>query len=1286
MVLGLSMVLPSHLTVAATTDLANIPLVNATAAVVLPNVYFILDDSGSMARDYLPDDAGTTNFWKSPHCNGLAYNPATTYSPAVNFDGTYKANSTFTLAWDDGYSTGSGSTNLTGAIYYTYTGTELDMDFKYLAGIPGVFDPTTVFYRECNSVPGPPWSAVIKLAGNTSGSGTVVNSITVGGGPNIMSGPSASSTARDTVGASVRDKINAGTAGYTATYVNGTDELTITTNSSSVGDLVPVVTKASASTNITFAPTAFPSTIGIPKFTQGAPTTAIQKTNYANWYSYYRTRNLMAKTSIGLAFKDIRGWPLDISMVPTDANYFHGRVGYSSISDSSTTTSSTFLPIAEFNTAINTAGASPSHPDNQQKKKFYDNLYAAGGSSTTPLRGALSKAGRYFAGKYNSASSPDPIQYSCQKNFTILITDGYWNTGSDTATYKQNAVDNSLIGNVDGAADVTFPSKDTLGSSGSLADVAYYYYHNDLRPCVGDVLVPTITTTWPSSKCKNNVLPAVSDKDSPTEDVADWQHMVTYTVGLGLNGRLRYDPNYKSETATSLITDYYQITKGTKSWPNPSTADTSTSVIERVDDLWHAAVNGRGQYFSAKNPTALQASLESALSSMAQKVGAGAAAGTSSLNPTAGNNTTFVATYTTVAWSGDVNAYSVDLNTGIPDLNNTKWSASALLAARIQAGGGGESPERKIYTGANPTTGLKDFKWGNLTATEQGFLDNTKLSQYAGWTATQKTAGTGQNMLNYLRGWYQYEEETDAVQLLYRNRKNGPRYNLGDIAHAQPIYVQVPPYSFADDGYMAFKTAKADRPGALYVSSNDGMVHAFRALNPGGSVAGLGEETWAYIPPMVMPNLWRLADTQYPDNHIYFVDGPVAAVDVDFGASGSPDWRTVLLASMGKGGRGYFALDITNPDTPKVLWSFTADPAFSSKPSDGNYSDQNIGYTYGTPLAAKLTDGTWVAVMTSGYNNVPETVPLYTGAPLFGGADGIGRVFVIDMKTGKKIRTISTGVGSVATPSGLGKINTITDNFGGDNTSALAYGGDLYGNMYRFNLNTGTATKLFVGSAAQPITVAPEIGVANNGTTTGGGMVATGQKMIYFGTGRYLGQSDLSDHTVQSVYAIKDNDSGNTITGTSTLIQQTQASAGAAITGGGVDLIAKNGWFFNLKGVGERVALDPQLHLGVLVVLTTIPVDTSDPNTSACSPGGSGMVYQLDYGRGTSFSVTSLSEPPVGVSPQQIQANAATGQAELKKLSILGGGGTLVTTTLMDNPTLGGSSGAARVLWRELTN
>lgn len=735
-------------------------------------------------------------------------------------------------------------------------------------------------------------------------------------------------------------------------------------------------------------------------------------------------------------------------------------------------------------------------------------------------------------------------------------------TGTGTVTLTLTG---TVSGRVDGlSGTVSRPAWDELGASDTLADIAYYYYWNDLRTGAG-------------SKSPNNVPPSGTSKT--LDDIATWQHMTTFTLGMGSGGNVYFEPNYKNETrrpsgAASGQTTFYDLARGSASWPDPTPTEDNT----RIDDLWHAAVNGRGLYFSAQDPSSIQTGLARALQQLSGTTGAASAAATSNLEPVTGDNFAYIASYRTVNWDGQVTASQIDLNTGELSATPT-WIAQGLLDAKASA----SSDTRTIYT-YDPTDNgsggdlLKPFAWGNLTTTEQGYFATSQLTQYASWTAAERTAATGQTLVNYLRGQNGFEANGTNSTQLYRARE----HILGDTVHAQPVYVRSPGFAYLDSGYDAFKAthAVATRANMLYVAANDGMVHAFDAAS--------GAERWAYVPPMVLPSLYKLANSNYSDNHQYFVDATPTAGDVYINGG----WHTILVGGQGAGGRGFYALDITDPTSPKGLWNFTSS------------IDADLGLTFGAPIIAKRpSDGKWVVIVAAGYNSD-------AGLPA---GNGKGYLYVLDAANGNVLS--KTGVPGIDTGAGLTHLSAWADDAVHDNIVSRVYGGDLNGNLWRFALGTDVAhpdavsvTKLI--GVGKPITVKPELGLVNNHYPA-----------VFFGTGRYLGLPDVGDTSQQAVYAVKDDQSGSTVS-VGTLVQQTistlpgNASERTA-TDNSVDWDVKNGWYFNLPDDGERVNVDPRLQLGILTIASNVPVN------DACSAGGYSWLYMVDMATGSYTSTAS---------------------------------------------------------------
>lgn len=1221
---GLFLAAASWPSAAGVTDLGEIPLANSTTTTMLPNIMLDLDTSGSMTWDYMPDyvrftsaqvfvpwcrginstntllvcEPGDPPFFANAF-NGLAYSPNINYGWPVKADGTPLAdgngNTSYVTPWSAVASDGYGVSKIDN---------------------PSAQAPST---SPCKpyAVSGscPTFAATATIALKT------------GYPERVWCNKDNATDCKSSL------FLNTGTNPVTYTYIypNATYKnlkmvygepyyYNVSVEWCKTADNSPYqnygkegscqAKKTSTYKYVRFyawsrqdikSSSTFPSKAASRTDCAGATCTyAEEMSNFANWYAWYRTRIQMAKSAIGLAFKDVRGTPKTGAALladPDDSTFFHGRVGLTTISES------IILNIANF--------------DATQKSSFYTQLAAEVPLGGTPLRTSLAKIGAMYAG--DTSTYNNPLQYSCQKNFAILATDGYWN---DSYTG---------VGDTDGVAGVPQPSLDAKKTKNTLADVAYYYYITDLRPGACDT--PDL--------CTDNVLP--SGTDPKVDDTLKTQHMVTFTVGLGVDGTLTYLDGYK----TSKVGDYNSLVQGTINWPVP-TKDTP----ETIDDLWHAAVNGHGTYFSARDPTALREGLANALGSMKSELGSGAAAATSNLQPTTGDNSIYIATYDTVTWDGEMRSFTVNVSNG--SISSTvNWAAAGMLKAKI--GASGNTDTRKIYTTNGTTMTRTTFDATGLTAAQLALFDKTKLNQYAGWTAGQITTATPALMVDFIRGSDRYEDKDHTTldtdkggyggapdDRLYRSRGQ----ILGDIIHSQPIYVKAPPYSFLDpdynDGPSSFKASNASRAGVLYSAANDGMLHAFNAAT--------GEELWAYVPPIVMPDLWRLASDDYANNHHYFLDGPLVMAD----AKVSGNWKTVLIGALGHGGRGYYALDVTTPTDPKPLWNFTV------------AENVNVGYTYGAPVVTKLANDTWVVVVTSGYNNIPE-------GSNYLAADGKGYVFVLKMDDGTVLKKFPTGAGSASSPSGLAKLNVMVTDFNADNRATGAYGGDLLGNMWHFNLDAadGTAARNLVAfGSTKPIMVSPEIANVN------------GKTVVFFGTGEYLGQTDLSTTGTQSIYAVKD-DGATALSDTSNLEKQTITIGKSGITstvsaGNSVDWTSKFGWYIDLPESGERVNIEPQLYFGTLVMASTVP------SANACEPGGHGWLYQLDYSTGQNVSNvatagTYFKSPIVGLTVAKLPGGTPV-------IYPITADGQPPSPTILNIPTGTSTGGVKRVLWRELAN
>lgn len=1245
-------------------DLATMPLQTSGSGDVKPNLMFVLDNSGSMARDYAPDWANSSTDWlfSNPDYNTQYYDPEVQYTPPLTYQGLAMSNQTnFTAVANQVNELGgvkSGTTNLTSdAFYYAFVPGEY-CSTPNLASCVISRVPTGIYIypadiRWCNprtnaattrTLSGAMRCQKIKNEYSTVNDGNkytelrrpkATYQLTLNKDSNVAASvDSIKINNMELLSSSVdvtrrRDSNELASAVLaamcTSTSVSGRcnlaensvslsgNRLTITTYAGDPVNLASPIQVVMSGGSFVATPPANTSSdipgsmvyvsINSSVSSYSAPGANVkgsdrsdcagvtcnyteEMTNYANWWAYYRTRLQSMKTAASQAFKAL------------DSRY---RVGFMTIN----APDDNYLAIAPFNA--------------EQKQNWYRQLFAVNANGGTPLREALSIVGRHYAGKSTDLGSLDPVEYACQSNFTLLTTDGYWNGNAGLD------VNNRSIGNLDGGS-TPRPQFDSSGRSGTLADVAKYYYDTDIR----DGSFANCNGALGSSVCG-------TVNDYPK------QNMVTLTLGLGIDGTLVYTEDYKSQT----VGDFKDVMSGNKNWPDPGIREDGT----RIDDLWHAAVNAAGTYYSASNPKLLRESLAKGLSEIKSLRGAAAAAAASSLAPTNGDNFQYVASYQSVKWIGNLEARTVDVSSlktsetalwcvenvasescttpavsySGPDGNlYCKTTNSDQAACDSAAGALGSTlnfsepascyvqiassctgklrsqlGSRNIYFNSN--NALVPFNAANLPVEHVTILANgyLALSQMQGLQATDPKitdANKVTKLVDYLLGNKTYEDTSAnsvSSNKLFRERQA----ILGDISQSRPAYFKTSNAGYLDSGYKTFKDAHSNRKAAVYVGANDGMLHAFDAVD--------GKELWAFIPTPVFANLANLADKEYGASyHTNYVNGSPVVADVCVsGCSGSSAvWRTILVAGLNGGGRGYFALDVTDPEGPVLLWEFYASTSGTNS---------NLGYSFGNPVVTKMQDGRWVVLVTSGYNNglyarKNSSGTLIQNTPV---GDGGGYLYVLDANTGSLIKTLSTGEGDQASPSGLAKIAAYADQMFENNTALNVYGGDLNGNIWRFNINTNAVTKIARltddGGNAQKVTTQPELGKVDK------------NMVVMVGTGKFLEQADLTNTPQNSVYTFKDNGQVNAVTRSQLIGQTLNADRTVTLSTEKVSFDTGYGWLIDFP-IGERVNLDPLLLNGVLMMPTMVP------NSAACSGAGYGYFNFFNYKTGGSLLASGL--------------------------------------------------------------
>ncbi|MCQ4323709.1 PilC/PilY family type IV pilus protein [Pseudomonas stutzeri] len=534
-------------------------------------------------------------------------------------------------------------------------------------------------------------------------------------------------------------------------------------------------------------------------------------------------------------------------------------------------------------------------------------------------------------------------------------------------------------------------------------------------------------------------------------------------------------------------------------------------------------------------------------------------------------------------WSGTLKK----VNTRIPGQGDGEWTTDTTLS----------STGRNIKFARNGT--LASFSWSNLSEAQQALLN----------TAPNGTTDSlGQTRVGQIRG-----------------------SKLGDIVNSSPLLVAGANYAISNanylegsDSYAAYRSGQAGH-STIYVGANDGMLHAFDAKT--------GEERFAFIPSAVIKNLPVLTTEDYGQEggtpHRYFVDGSPVARDVYYNGQ----WHKVLLGSLGAGGRSVFALDVTDPDSPELLWEFS------------NEDDSDMGYSVPTPGIFRLHNGDWAALVPNGYDS--------------GGNAAV--LFVLKIETGEVITKLTAtpvledgeSVDSLA--NGLSRLMGFDIN--NDGIVDYAYAGDLLGNLWRFDLIDTGADNPFIDSATaadfkvsfggaplyvtrneagerQPITAAPLLTRHPSGL----GYIVT------FGTGRYLTALDKSNTDQQSLYGIWDRKTAGQATSSSlsdsksrsNLVEQmfteTTFNGRKAYSlsrntidwydGGGTadSNVDKWGWYIDFPEDGERLVYNMRM-LGNTQLLTTIT-----PSEDPCEAGLTGTAYGINSttGGATLYSTFDL--------------------------------------------------------------
>jgi len=611
----------------------------------------------------------------------------------------------------------------------------------------------------------------------------------------------------------------------------------------------------------------------------------------------------------------------------------------------------------------------------------------------TPLAETLYEAGLYFKGAAsyfnNGVTYTSPIEYSCQQNYVIFMTDGnptrddgyspYDNTPEDPAEptnpasydYQHPKEHNHILKRVVG-------DRDGDGKEPGLANEVIY-----------DQVTETITADWWGTDYLDDVANYLYDTDLRL-DLTGTQNIITYTIGF-------------------KITPQHNL-------------------------LGRAAALGGGRYYTANDAAELADAFQIIVGEITEQTSSFVApiVPVSRMEKESSGDKLYLALfqpYQYKVWSGNIKRFGVvqsgsnigqiiDYNNSpalqsdgqIKDIATSHWPTDVPDGSDVEKGGVGKilknrTAARNIYTYfGNP----------NLAHASNAF-NTTNITRIMLGVSTD---GERDNIVQYVHGYdVYYENESDP---------KGPTVKrdwiLGSFLHSRPLVIH---YGEAQPSY-------------IFAGSNDGMLHAFNDDS--------GEEAWAFVPPNLLNSLQAL----HADVNATFVDGSPKAFIVR-NSDGSMN-QAILIFGQRRGGNRYYALDVTTPSSPQYLWEINPDATGSSYSEMGqlgqSWSTPNIGKIACQSGAPHCVSGErWVAFIGGGYDTNQDNNPVTTSDSR-GRA-----VYVIDVIDGSLVRRFSHEDSPYSTtmtysiPSDIARVDT-----DGDGKINRLYVGDMGGRMWRFDI------------------------------------------------------------------------------------------------------------------------------------------------------------------------------------------------------------------------------------------
>lgn len=874
------------------------------------------------------------------------------------------------------------------------------------------------------------------------------------------------------------------------------------------------------------------------------------------------------------------------------------------------------------------------------RKNFLDFVKNVSPSGYTPSHRMFKQADDYMrrpvSGNKNSPWSTDPggtgskaEEYlGCRRNYHIIMTDGRWNSLTDTYrigekdyedttlpdgnSYNINSDQTNIYRSNDPStlsdwafqswaaplqdasklkdADKLKPSKiyeDAPATESFTGTKTVDLYeekpvYGDIPPCLKWSKNGKNCLEWTQGQTGTTQVKIGTKTETKTVDLekywnpkynpATWPHMVTYTIGFS-NAAVTWPSSTEITAPSAKVPFGYdgsfpELVTGLRKWPSMDTTNSAIDVVQRSLDLWHSAINGRGLFYAvteaedlAKAFREIIGKINTESAPLPDEIAGGGS--TSGYNVSQSNAGIFASIYSPKrGWSGSITAtraiapeeYACPTEAD-PDLKCKRfpdtiagWQGKST-ADRLDEAWPANGPvdTRLVLSWSDDTSQGIPFKWTSSDAI--GYSTAQKLAllgETSGDTTLDPLKTKGINIVDYIRGDRRLEGTTTEKPLRERFSRHG------DVVNSEIWYTGRPSSNYGM-GYSGFVTAQKNRTPILYVGGNDGMLHGFSATD--------GKELIAYVPRGVVGGLKDLTDKDY--QHRYYVDGSPMTGDIKDGS----DWKTLLVGSLGAGGKGYFVMNVTNP--ADFGTATAASLVLMDRTRANNEADPNCSALTGTAKTAcdaavadikdignitaqpgrnpanlqeatqitRLNNGRWAVIMGNGYNSANKRPVLLV--QYLDGDKALKRI---------QATTDATGSGN-ANDNGLASPALV--DLDGDGKTDVVYAGDNLGNLWKFDLTSVTESDwkvafginkpLFTARGpatltsttrdqVQPITAPPIVRPNDRSMTVGTGAsaksVPVGGMMVAFGTGRNLTSNDRrTDITqpVQTLYSVLDN-------------------------------------------------------------------------------------------------------------------------------------------------------------------